>query len=70
LGFVTNEQHYSKTTSTITKKSANDKAAGTRNGMLKTGSLKYSASLYEKPMHLMISPEMMNKIPTNILEIG
>jgi hypothetical protein len=35
----------------------------------KTGSLKYSG-LYEKPMGSfnLISPEMMNKIPTNILE--
>ena len=34
-----------KTTSTITKKSANPKANGTKKGMLKTGSLKYSANL-------------------------
>jgi hypothetical protein len=38
---------------------------------VKTGSLKYSASLYEKPMGSfnLISPEMMNKIPT-IQRIG
>ncbi|MNE92645.1 hypothetical protein D3C80_1903960 [compost metagenome] len=35
--------------------------------MLKTGSLKYSANLYEKPTgsFSLINPEMINKTPTN-----
>jgi hypothetical protein len=42
-----------------------------RETMLKTGSLKYSASLVWKPMGSfnLISPEMMNKIPTEYSRI-
>lgn len=59
-----------KTTSRITKNNAIPSANGTKTGMLKTGSLKYSASLYENPIgsFSLINPEIMNRIPTKILE--
>lgn len=58
------------TTSRITKNKARGSEAGTKKGMLKTGSLKYSANLYEKPTGSFnfINPEIINNNPTNILE--
>ena len=59
-----------RTTSNITMNNAIANENGMKNGMLKTGSLKYSASLYENPTGSLslINPEIMNNTPTKIRE--
>ena len=59
-----------KTTSKITINKAIAKEYGTKKGILKTGPLKYSASLYENPIgsFSLINPEIMKRTPTNIRE--
>jgi|688.fasta_scaffold2362291_1 hypothetical protein len=59
-----------KTTSKMTKNKANARVYGTKKGMLKTFSPKYSLSLYEKPTGSLslIKPEMIKSTPTKILE--
>ena len=54
----------------MTTNKAIPKVNGIKAGKLKTGSPKYSSNLYEKPIGSLslINPEMMNKIPTKILE--
>ena len=58
------------TVSNITRNTAIAKAYGTKKGRFKTGSLKYSSNLKEKPMGSLslIKPEMMKSNPTNSLE--
>jgi hypothetical protein len=59
-----------KTTSKMTKNKDNARVYGTKKGMLKTFSPKYSLSLYEKPTGSLslIKPEMIKSTPTKILE--
>ncbi len=55
----------------MTTKIAIRRAYGSKNGISKTVTLKYSSSLNEKPIGSLslISPEKINNTPTNILEI-
>jgi hypothetical protein len=58
------------TVSNITKNTAIANAYGTKKGRFKTGSLKYSSNLNEKPIgsFSLIKPEMMKSIPTKSRE--
>jgi hypothetical protein len=59
-----------RTVSEITINTAIASENGIKKGMFRTVSPKYSASLYENPTGSLslINPEMINNMPTNILE--